>query len=145
MTPTPFHSRASAAYRDAEAHPPARQIVLLFDRAIRHLEDARLAIRDRRIDARFNHVVKAHAIVAALQSCLDFERGGEVAPMLDRLYGHVLGRLMLINHQNDAAICEELAALLRRMRAGWAELADQPAAAPAMVPATAATPAALTA
>jgi flagellin-specific chaperone FliS len=65
--------------------------------------------------------------------------------MLDRLYGHVLGRLMLINHQNDAAICEELAALLRRMRAGWAELADQPAAAPAMVPATAATPAALTA
>ena len=46
MSPVPLHCRASAAYRDAEAHPPARQIVLLHDSAIRNLEEARE--RDRR-------------------------------------------------------------------------------------------------
>ena len=76
MSPVPLHSRASAAYRDAEAHPPARQIVLLHDSAIRNLEEARAAIADRRIEARFQRVTKVHAIVGALQSCLDFERGG---------------------------------------------------------------------
>jgi flagellar protein FliS len=126
MSPVPLHSRASAAYRDAEAHPPARQIVLLHDSAIRNLEEARAAIADRRIEARFQRVTKVHAIVGALQSCLDFERGGEIATVLDRLYGHILGRLVLINLQNDPGICEELVRLLRRMRAGWAELADQP-------------------
>ena len=132
MSPLPLHNRASAAYREAEAHPPARQIVLLHDSAIRNLREARAAIRERRIEARFHRVTRAHAIVAALQSCLDFEQGGEIAPVLDRLYGHILGRLMLINLQDDPAICDELEGLLQRMRAGWAELADR--AAPGALP-----------
>ena len=87
----------------AETQPPARQIVLLHESAIRRLEEARAAIGERRIEARFNLVMKAHAIVGALQSCLDFERGGEIAPMLDRLYGHMLERLTAINLRNDPA------------------------------------------
>lgn len=122
MHPAELHRRVSSAYRDAESPPPARQIVLVLDRAIRHLGDARQAIQERRIEARYQHVVKAQAIVAALQSCLDFERGGEIARTLDRLYNHTLGRLMLINLRNDPAICEELRQLLDRMRAGWAAI-----------------------
>jgi flagellar protein FliS len=128
MTPAPLHSRVSAAYRDAESFPPARQIVLLYDRAIRHLEDAATAARGRRLEARFNHVVKAQAIVGALQSCLDFELGGEIAPMLDRLYGHILRRLMLIELDDDTTIRQELLPLLRQLREGWAVLADDSAA-----------------
>ena len=102
--------------------------MLLHDSAIRNLEEARSAIGAKRIEARFNRVTKAHAIVAALQSCLDFDRGGEIAQVLDRLYGHILNRLMLINLHNDPTICDELVLLLRRMRVGWAELASGPLA-----------------
>ena len=143
MTPAPLHGRASAAYRDAESFPPARQIVLLYDRAIRHLEDAAVATRERRIEARFNHVAKAHAIVGALQSCLDFELGGEIAPMLDRLYDHVLRRLMQLRPQDDAALREELLPLLRKMREGWARLSDDAGAANAPLPTTTPGPALL--
>ena len=108
MSQVQTHSRATAAYRDAEAHPPARQIVLLHESAIRNLLDAKLAIAERRIEDRFHRVAKAHAIVGALQSCLDFELGGEIAPLLDRLYDHILGRLMAINLQDDPAICDEI-------------------------------------
>ena len=128
MTAAPIHSRASAAYRDAETHPPAQQIVLLHESAIRDLRAAQLAIRERRIEARFRRVMQAHAIVGALQSCLDFERGGEIAPLLDRLYGHVLSRLTLINLRNDAAICGELVTLLGKLREGWATVASGAAA-----------------
>jgi flagellar protein FliS len=146
MSPVPHHSRASAAYREAEAHPPARQIVLLHDRAIRQIQEARGAIAARRIETRFQRVTKAHAIVGALQSCLDFERGGDIAPILDRLYGHILGRLMLINRHDDPAICDELVGLLQRMRAGWAEIAGGPEGTTAPPPAArSAIPAALSA
>jgi flagellar secretion chaperone FliS len=122
------HRRVSAAYRSAaETHPPARQIVMLHDGAIQRIEEAKAAIAARRIEARFNLVMKAHAIIGALQSCLDFDQGGEVAPLLDRFYGYVLGRLTLINLRDDPAICDELVRLLRQMRDSWAEIAPGPA------------------
>lgn len=121
----PQHHRAAAAYRNADTQPPARQIVLLHESAIRRLEAARIAIVERRIEARFHLVMKAHAIVGALQSCLDFEQGGEIAPMLDRLYGHILDRLTAINLRNDPTICDELIALLTRMRDGWSSIAPE--------------------
>jgi flagellar protein FliS len=145
MSPVPLHLRASAAYRDAEAHPPARQIVLLHDSAIRNLKEASSAIAARRIEARFHRVTKAHAIVAALQSCLDLDRGAEIAQLLDRLYSHILNRLVLINLHNDPAICDELVRLLGQMRAGWAELADGPEAGATAIPAPTPLPAALSA
>ena len=123
MQHSPTYTRAAAAYRSADIQPPARQIVLLPESAIRRLEEARAAIDERRIEARFNLVMKAHAIVAALQSSLDFDQGGEIAPMLDRLYGHLLERLTAINLRNDPAICDELIELHGRMRDGWATIA----------------------
>lgn len=112
----------AAAYRNADRHPPAQQVALLCARAIQHLEEARSAIAGGRIEARFHLVMRAHAIVGGLQACLDFERGGEIAPLLDRLYGYVLGRLAQINLRNDAAICDELIGLIGRMRDAWSEL-----------------------
>ena len=72
-------------------------------------------------------MTKAHAIVAALQSCLDFDRGGEIAPVLDRLYGHILNRLMLINLHDDPAICDELVRLLRADAGGLGRARQRPA------------------
>jgi flagellar secretion chaperone FliS len=146
MQPSPTYARAATAYRDADTQPPARQIVLLHESAIRRLEAARVAIAERRIEARFQLVMKAHAIVAALQSCLDFEQGGEIAPMLDRLYSHMLDRLTAINLQNDPAICGELIALLGRLRDGWAAITPLPDPPPVPVPSgLGARPAAVTA
>ena len=109
----------AAAYRGAESHPPAQQVALLCARAIQHLAEAKAAIAGKRIEARFHLVMRAHAIVSGLQACLDFERGGEIAPLLDRLYGYVLGRLAQINQRNDPSICDEVIGLLGQLRDGW--------------------------
>ena len=96
-----LHGLAAAAYRSAETQPPVLQVALLCARAVEHLEAAKDAIATRRVEARFERVMQAHAIVGGLQACLDFRHGGEIAPLLDRLYGYMLGRLTQINLRND--------------------------------------------
>jgi flagellar protein FliS len=120
--------RASAAYQGArDTIAPGQQIVLLYDGAIRFLREAETAIAQGAIERRHTSVSKAFAIVNALQCCLDFEQGGEVARSLDRFYGYVLHRLTRIDLTNDPAICVELVGLLGQMRASWAAIAGPPA------------------
>lgn len=120
----------AAAYRRAAAQTssPAGQIVLLYEGAIRSLRAARQAIAEGRIEDRHREVRRAFAIVGGLQGCLDFERGGEIARLLDRFYGYVLIRLPQIDLLGDPAICSELVTRLEEMRASWAAIAGRAAA-----------------
>jgi flagellar protein FliS len=130
--------RAVSAYgQAAETLAPARQIVLLYDGAIRHIKEARGAIGRHAIQERYTAVNKAAAIVDALHACLDRERGGEIAQNLDRLYTYFSMRLQQINLKDDIQICDELVARLGELRASWAQIADRGAAAESGDPATA--------
>jgi flagellar protein FliS len=122
-------ARAATAYgRAAQTIPPVRQVVMLYDGALGRLREARQAIADGRIEDRFRAVQKASAIVDGLHACLDFERGGEIAPLLDRMYGYIGLRLQQINIRNDPGICDELIACLDQLRSAWHALAEGGAA-----------------
>jgi flagellar protein FliS len=130
--------RAMNAYgQAAETLAPARQIVLLYDGAIRRIKEARDAIERRAINDRYLAIGKAAAIVEALQACLDHERGGEIATNLDRLYTYFGMRLQRINLTDDVQICEELVARLGELRTSWAQIADAGGAPGAAGPASA--------
>lgn len=125
MTPTARHYRAATCYRDAlQTQTPARQITALYDTALTRLKEAKLAIREGRIEDRFQAVIKAVNILHGLQSCLDFAAGGAMAVMLDRFYAHALERLFRINAANDPELCDELVRFLTPMRDSWAKIAD---------------------
>ena len=116
--------RALTAYgQAAETLAPLKQIVLLYDGAIRRIKEARQAIEQRRVNERHTAVEKASAIVDALHAALDHERGGEIAAQLDRIYTYVSFRLQRVNLDNDPAICDELVARLSELRTSWAEIA----------------------
>jgi flagellar protein FliS len=116
--------RARSAYdAGAATLPPAHQLVMLLDGAIRRLRQAKVAIAQGRVEERHAAVRKAHAILDALHNCLDHQRGGAVATSLDRLYRHLLFRMTRIDIENDAAICEEVAARLEPLRDAWAAVA----------------------
>ena len=132
--------RAVSAYgQAAETLAPARQIVLLYDGAIRRIREAREAIERRAFKQRYVAVSKAAAIIDALHACLDHERGGEIARNLDRLYTYFGMRLQHINLKDDVQICDELVARLGELRTSWAQIADAGAtpgpAGPALAPA----------
>jgi flagellar secretion chaperone FliS len=118
-------ARAAAAYgRAAQTIPPVRQVVMLYDGALRRLREARQAILEERIEDRFLAVQKASALIDGLHACLDFERGGDIAPLLDRMYGYIGLRLQQINIRQDPAICDELITQLGELRRAWNTLAE---------------------
>jgi len=117
--------KAMDAYGQAtQTIPPAQQIVMLYDGIIRNLKTARSAITERRISDRYIAVEKATLIIEGLQSCLDHENGGEIAPQLDQLYTHYIFRLQAINVEDDVAICDELIERIGELRASWAAIAN---------------------
>jgi flagellar secretion chaperone FliS len=128
--------RAMSAYgQAAETLAPARQVVLLYDGAIRRIKEARDAIGRRAIKERYVAIAKAAAIIDALQACLDHERGGEIARNLDQLYTYFGLRLQRINLRDDVQVCDELVERLGELRASWAQIADAGAAPGAAGPA----------
>lgn len=103
-----------------------RQVVMLYDGVIRFLKQAKEAIEGGRIEERFNLLVKASDVVMGLQSCLDFEQGGQVARVLFDFYSSVDGRILTIQRTNRAELCDELIAELKDMRDAWSAI-DQEA------------------
>ncbi len=119
-------ARGFAAYEyAADTIPPLRQIVLLYDAALRRVREARRAVEEGRIEDRFRAVEKATAIIDALHRALDFERGGEIASILDLYYTDLAVRLQAINVRNDPVACDEVIARLLDMRTAWAKLAGE--------------------
>lgn len=121
-----------------------RQVVMLYDAAIRHLKQTSEAISQKRIEDRYKLTVKATEIISALQSSIDFENGGKLAGILHGFYTGMFRRIVGLNFIKDAGEsenqCNTIIEELKQMRQTWdtidlslgsnAPAASQPASAP---------------
>lgn len=96
-----------------------RQIVMLYDGAIRFLQQAKEAMEAKAIEQRYLKLTKASEVIMGLQSCLDFESGGDAARILYDFYASIDLRIMGLHRSNDAAVCGALIDELRAMRDVW--------------------------
>jgi len=112
----------------AQMVPVGTQIVMLYDGILKCLSDARSAIEENRIADRFNAIKKASDIVNGLNSGLDFENGGDIAPMLDQFYNYAFFRLQRACMESSVEIVDELTSNVTEMRNAWAGVAKKPEA-----------------
>lgn len=70
---------------------------------------------------------RAVRMIDGLRSCLDHERGGEIAANLAALYEYMTRRLTEGNLRNDRRALDEVADLLEEIRSGWQQMASSPA------------------
>lgn len=101
---------------------PVRQIILLYDGAIRLVQQAKEAIAEKRIEDRYNLLIKASELVGGLQGCLDFDNGGEIAKILYSYYSAIDNRLYAIHRSNSLQDCESIITDLKQMRDAWHEI-----------------------
>ena len=106
----------------AQTLAKTRQIVLLYDGAIRFVQQGKEAIQTNRIEDRYNLLMRASDIVHGLQSCLDFDNGGDIAKILYQFYTSINNRLFSIHHTNSLDACDEVIADLKQMRDVWYEI-----------------------
>jgi flagellar secretion chaperone FliS len=104
---------------------PVQLVVLLYEGALSQVSSAIHAIHNRNIEARTNHINRACAMIAELQSGLDMQKGGEIAVSLNRLYGYITRRLCEANWQNSVARLEEIQKLLSPLWSAWQQVAEQ--------------------
>ncbi len=114
-TRQPYKAYSRASHTVAKT----RQVVMLYDGAIRFIQQAKVAIEAKDINERYGKLVKAGDVIVGLQSCLDFESGGHTAQVLYDFYSTTELRILNLHRSNDANECDALVRDLKQMRDVW--------------------------
>jgi len=109
-----------------ETASPARLVLMLYDGAIRFLENAQRGF-EAEDPLEFNqtihnNVMRAIAILDELNASLDLERGGECAANFRRLYDYMAERLYESNRLKNPEGVEETIRRLTTLRDAWSEM-----------------------
>lgn len=106
-----------------ETATPESLITMLYDGAIRFCGQAKQALGAGDLSSANNFLGRAQAILAELASCLDMQRGGDIAKNLSALYDYMYRRLVEANVKKDAAIIDEVSGMIADLRNTWVEAA----------------------
>jgi len=98
---------------------------MLYDGALRFLKQAQRAIQQDDLYHKNENLTKAQRIVAELLSCLDMEKGGEIAKNLFALYSYVYDQMVQANLNDDLEAIERSVKVLSDLRMSWVQLEVQ--------------------
>ncbi len=105
---------------------PEKTVLMLYDGAIRFLKGAVSELTENNnIIEKTNLVEKTIKIIDYLQSCLDMEKGGEIADNLSKLYDYMSITLTKANLKNDPEKMKEVIDLMTTIREGWNGICNQ--------------------
>ena len=108
-----------------ETASPARLIVMLYDGAIRFINEAAYAMQQRDYETQNAKLQRAQKILAELISSLDFDKGGEIAENLFRLYTYMYNQLVEANINDSCDRLEHVVHLLSELREAWDTIATE--------------------
>ena len=120
---TPWNSYRQVVARTA---PPGQLVLLLFEGAIRFLEQAKVGFAhedplefNRTIS---NNVIRAQDIINELNLSLNIREGGAFAANQRRLYNYLDWRLQESNQYKTQTGIDEIIARLTVLRDAWGEM-----------------------
>ena len=98
---------------------PHALIGLLYEDLLRELRLAAIATERRDFASRSQRSTKALAILFALESSLDFDKGGEVAATLSRFYRGARESIGRATLEQDAALFRSVAENVEEIAESW--------------------------
>ena len=107
-----------------EAEDSHAMVLLLFDELIKtaRIFSQNIKVKNGNQKVKSENMSKALTIIYALQSSLDFERGGEIAENLYRLYEYTREQILIDNKSNEAAGVLVAISSLEDIREAWIEI-----------------------
>ena len=102
---------------------PEQLVPTIYEHLLLHLRRGGLHIRKRNIEAKFESLSRAHALVAELLSSLDFEAGGELARRLASLYAYWMKEIVVCGRDLDSVRLESLVQMVASLHESWEEAA----------------------
>lgn len=102
---------------------PVKLVVLMYEGALRFMEQARVHMRRNAVAACGQSINKAYGVVSELRLSLDAEAAGPagrpIAQGLERLYNYVLDELVNANVERSEARLDHAVAVMRTLKEGW--------------------------
>lgn len=106
-----------------ETVSPGKLLLMLYDGAIKNLNNAITAINNKNLNGAHNDIIKTQDIIVELMSTLNMDY--EISKSLYSLYDYMLNRLIEANLKKDAAILEEVCGYLSELRDTWQQVVKQ--------------------
>ncbi len=103
---------------------PVELIRLLYQRAIGALRDARVSLRQGRVEQRSASINIAYAVLTELAGSLRAEEAPELAAKLEGLYGYMQTRLVDANFRQVEEPLTEVIGLLTILAEAWSAVPD---------------------
>jgi flagellar protein FliS len=104
---------------------PHRLVQMLYEGALDRLAQAKGAMLRKDYETKSKLTNRVIEILTSLRGSLDFEKGGEVADNLYALYDFMIRHVVKASAKNSPEMLEEVAELLREVKAGWDEMPDE--------------------
>ena len=99
---------------------PHQLVLMLFDGYNDSVNDARVAMQARQMEAKGKAIGRALRIVdEGLKASLDVKAGGAVAENMMAVYAYVLRRLSEANLNNDPQLLDECLRVMEPLRSAW--------------------------
>jgi len=118
--------RTVDAYGAAAASDRMQLVLRMMQGALDRIAMARGYMRRGEQGPKGEALGRAVRLIDGLRSCLDHERGGEIAANLAALYDYMTRRLTEANLRNNQRGLDEVAELLEEIRGGWEQMAASP-------------------
>ncbi|OGF98416.1 MAG: flagellar export chaperone FliS [Candidatus Glassbacteria bacterium RIFCSPLOWO2_12_FULL_58_11] len=98
---------------------PEKLILLLYDGAIRFIQLAIKSIESNEIEPAHKNLVKAQNIMVELMASLNFDKGGELAVNLFRIYEFMHFTLVQANIKKNPKDLARITEQLKKLRHSW--------------------------
>jgi len=123
-----YHRDAIKAYQEAEQDflvegaDPHGLVQILYSELIQSLDRTHLAIDQKDFAGRATHMTKVLSILHVLASSLDFDKGGDVAISLSRLYEWARRRVIEASRENMLSPIEDVRKAIADIAEAWSTI-----------------------
>lgn len=100
---------------------PTRLTMLLYQGALKFIRAAEAALDDKSVEDAHVAILRAHGIISELMATLDFERGGDIAANLERLYDYSLRELIEADIKKDKEHLLKAIRVIEPLADAWEE------------------------
>ena len=122
------YNKGAQAYRQnaVMGASPVQLIVMLYDGALRFLEEGKQAMIAKDYETKNLKFQRAQKIIMELISTLDIRNGGEIATNLLSLYTFVLNELVEGNVKDSTEHIDNATRTMSELRESWVQLDRAP-------------------
>lgn len=116
-----YNNNRLSAYKTNNVNTADRGklVIMIYDHCIKHCKQAIEAMNAGNVEQRTKSIFKAQDGITELMCSLDYEKGGEVAKNLYRLYDFYNRHLTDANLKNEVAHVKDVLNMLQELRNAW--------------------------